>query len=60
MEARVSEERKPEGQESDQPIGDEIGRREALRKVGSLAVWTAPTLAVLSLEAKATPGSSQP
>ena len=58
----MSEERTGECEDSGDstPHKEEgLGRREALRKIGRLAVWTAPTFTVLSIEAKATPGSNQ-
>jgi len=64
QEATVSDERKPgpecEGSEDSTSHKKEgLGRREVLRKIGRLAAWTAPTFTVLSIEAKATPGSYQ-
>ncbi len=57
----MTEERKVEREVLENPTPHEeegLGRREALRKIGRLAAWTAPTVTVLrSLEAKATPGS---
>jgi hypothetical protein len=51
----------PPGDEPDPRMTtDESDRRQAMKKMGKLAAYTAPTLTVLLAEPDPLPGSSQP